>query len=139
MIGEDRLMHPSDEQLLQWKNRSEDNFVERKTVADTKDWLKTVVAFANSAPYDKCGVLYIGIRDDGSIEQAVNLDELQKTLRRRVDDAFPPITYSTRVLIEGGRDFLCGNRAGKSQSPALRRSGVRSPGFRNRDCIACAV
>ena len=100
-------MHPTDEQLLQWKNPSEDHFIERKTRSDAKDWVKTVVAFANSVPYDKNGVLYVGVRNDGSVEQPVNLDELQKTLRRRLDDVYPPVKYLTRVLCEEGQHFLC--------------------------------
>jgi hypothetical protein len=31
----------------------EDQFVERKTVGDSRDWTKTVVGFANSAPKGK--------------------------------------------------------------------------------------
>ena len=41
----------------------EDHFVERKTLGDSKDWLKTVVAFANSAPNGYPCVLYIGVKD----------------------------------------------------------------------------
>ena len=40
----------SDTELLAKMRRFEDHFVERKTANDKKDWLKTLVAFANSTP-----------------------------------------------------------------------------------------
>jgi hypothetical protein len=46
----------------------EDQFVERKVFSDSKDWLKTVVAFANSASVDYPCILYIGVRDTGEVE-----------------------------------------------------------------------
>jgi len=69
--------------LIRLKN-CEDAFVERKTAADSKDWLKTVVAFANSAPIGYPAVLFIGAKDDGTIESGpANLDTMQKTLRKK--------------------------------------------------------
>ena len=40
----------SDADLLARLKNFKDHFVERKTSGDKRDWLKTVVAFANSAP-----------------------------------------------------------------------------------------
>jgi Putative DNA-binding domain len=100
-------MHPSDDDLQRWRAPSEDNLVERKTVGDSKDWLKTVVAFANSAPLDRVAVLYIGVRDDGSVEGRSDLDGVQKTLRSKLAQAYPPIEYTTRALRDGDRPFLC--------------------------------
>jgi predicted HTH transcriptional regulator len=74
-------VHSSDEQLREWKNPSEDNFIERKTCADSRDWVKTVVGFANSTPLDRYAILYIGVRNDGSVENTTNLDSVQKKLR----------------------------------------------------------
>ena len=42
--------------------------VGRKTFKDERDWKKTAVAFANSAPVGLPAVLYIGVRDNGDIE-----------------------------------------------------------------------
>lgn len=44
-------------------------FVECKTAADKKDWLKTIVAFANSTPTGLTSVLFIGVTDDGKFEE----------------------------------------------------------------------
>lgn len=40
----------SDADLLSRLTAFEDSFVERKTIGDHKDWVKTAVAFANTAP-----------------------------------------------------------------------------------------
>jgi len=101
------LTHPTDAELLAWKAPSEDHFVERKVSSDTKDWAKTVVAFANSAPFERHGVLYIGVRDDGSIELGLNADSLQKNLNEKLKSIYPPVEYTTRVLSEGTQEFLC--------------------------------
>jgi hypothetical protein len=111
------MEHPTDEQLRQWKDPSEDHFIERKSSGDAKDWLKTVVAFANSAPLERCAVLYIGVRDNGTVEEAVNLDTVQKTLERRLAEAYPRIAYATRVLTEGVRQYLCVIVPGSPERP----------------------
>src|SRR5437870_2779131 len=110
-------MQPTDEQLHQWKNPAEDNFIERKTVGDAGDWVKTIVAFANSAPLDRCAVLYIGVRDDGSVENLGNLDSVQKTLRQKLHMVYPPVGYTTRVLTAGSQEFLCVLVPGSPQRP----------------------
>jgi hypothetical protein len=58
----------SDADLLARLKNFEDHFVERKTIGDQKDWKKTAVAFANSAPIGYPAVLYIGARENGQIE-----------------------------------------------------------------------
>jgi predicted HTH transcriptional regulator len=69
------MIELKDEGLLLRLRNFEDNFVERKTSADSKDWLKTVVAFANSTPVGYPAVLFIGVKDDGTPEErTVNLD-----------------------------------------------------------------
>ena len=92
----------TDTDLLLILKNCEDYFVERKTSGDSKDWLKTVVAFANSAPIGWPAVLYVGVKDGGEIEQDLNLDNLQKTLSKKLASAYPPIFYLTRVLEAGG-------------------------------------
>lgn len=81
--------------------------MERKSKGDSKDWLNTVVAFANTVPSDRCGVLYIGVRDDGSVEGADNWDSIQRKLEQKLSRAYPRINYWTRVLPEEDRSFLC--------------------------------
>jgi len=100
------MVELTDADLLLRLNNFEDNFIERKTSADHKDWLKTVVAFANSTPIGYPAVLYIGVKDDGTIEEAVNLDTVQKTFGKKLKDAQPPIFYQTKVLSLRDKPFL---------------------------------
>jgi predicted HTH transcriptional regulator len=83
----------SDADLLARLKNFEDHFVERKTSGDKKrDWLKTVVAFANSAPNGYPCVLYLGVKDNGEIEMPqVNLDGLQKSFNQEMKNAYPPV------------------------------------------------
>ena len=112
------MAHPTDEELRQLKGSTEDHFIERKTSSDAKDWLKTIVAFANSTPLGRFSVLYIGVRDDGTVERGgINLDTAQKTLERRLEEAYPRIPYTTRVLTEGTGDYLCVIVPGSAQRP----------------------
>ena len=101
------MVQLDDEELLLRLNNFEDNFVERKTSGDSKDWLKTVVAFANSTQIGYPAVLYIGVKDNGSPEdKPVNLDSLQKSFSKEISQAYPTIYYVTKTLNVGGRQVL---------------------------------
>jgi hypothetical protein len=77
----------TDIELLPRIGNFENHFVERKTTGDKKDWIKTVAAFANSAPDGYPCVLYLGVKDNGDIETPqANLDTLQKTFNREMDE-----------------------------------------------------
>ena len=90
---------PNDE-LISRLRKEEDNFVERKPLNTNRgDIRKTVVAFANSMPEGRTGVLFIGIRDDGRIEGVPNPDKLQMTVRKVCEqECYPSIQFSTEVL-----------------------------------------
>ncbi len=99
----------SDEDLLLRLANTEDSFIERKRFSDDREWLRTVVAFANSCPTGYPGVLFIGVYDNGAPEQPktpVNLDRLQKTLSERLNDAWPPIYSMTKIMRKDGQEFL---------------------------------
>ena len=100
------MVEISDGDILARLRNFEDNFVERKTSADKKGWLKTTVAFANSVPEGYPGILFIGVADDGSIEGTVDLETLQKTYNQIIDQAYPSIYALPRVLSEQGKQFL---------------------------------
>jgi predicted HTH transcriptional regulator len=101
------LVELNEQDLVARLKNFEDHFVERKTVKDEKDWLKTAVAFANSAPVGVPCVLYIGVRNNGEIETPqVNLDEVQKKFNVKLKKAFPPIPYIPKIINEAGRQAL---------------------------------
>jgi len=107
----------SDTDLISRLTNFEDHFVERKTSGDHSDWLKTVVAFANSTPIGYPAVLFIGVRDDGNPEGNINLDSLQKTFAQRMTLAYPPIYFRTKVLSLAGKQFLAVLVPGSSARP----------------------
>lgn len=97
----------TDQELLLRLRNFEDHFVERKSSGDKKkDWLKTVVAFANSVPVGYPAVLFIGVKNDGTIKGTANLDSLQKTFTDEINEAYPPIYYLPRVVESGGKQCL---------------------------------
>jgi hypothetical protein len=94
-------------ELLARMRRFEDHFVERKTASDRKDWLKTIVAFANSTPSGSTAVLFIGVTNSGEIEERQqNLDTIQKTLKKELEKAYPRINCISRVVEKDGREAL---------------------------------
>lgn len=108
----------SDADLLARMKNFEDHFVERKTCSDSKDWLKTVVAFANSAPIGYPCILYIGVRDCGEIEdRQADFDSLQKTLNRIMQNAYPRVAYLPRIITDGGKQALAVIVPGSSSGP----------------------
>jgi predicted HTH transcriptional regulator len=112
------MIELSDEELLLRLKNFEDNFVERKTSGDSKDWLKTIVAFANSTPVGYPAVLYIGVRNDGTPEEkTVDLDSLQRTFNEKVRDAYPPIYRLPKILDVRGKQVLAVIVPGSEQRP----------------------
>ena len=108
----------TDAELLLRLNNFEDSFVERKTASDQKDWIPTTVAFANSAPIGFPCVLFIGARNDGTIEStATNLDSLQKTYTRLLAETYPPIPTYSRIVAHGGRSCLAVVVFGSEERP----------------------
>jgi hypothetical protein len=103
----DSFVSLSDDDLLSRLVNFEDNFVERKSSGDKKsDWLKTAVAFANGVPVGYPAVLFLGVKDDGLIEGQANLDSLQKTVSEVLDDAYPPIYYTLKVVSKESKQCL---------------------------------
>jgi predicted HTH transcriptional regulator len=101
------VINLSDADLLARLKNFEDQFVERKTVSDGRDWLKTVVGFANSTPIDYPAVLYIGVRDDGTFEsKECDFDGIQKKFNREMQNIYPRAAYFPKIITEGGNQAL---------------------------------
>ncbi len=120
----------SDADILRRLDSSEDSFVEKKVFSDSKDVVKTCVAFANSCPVGgPPGILFYGVKDDGTIENSQdNLDPHQKTIRDKLSRVYPSFDYQTRILKKDGKSFLAilvpGSATGPHFSgPAYVREG----------------
>jgi hypothetical protein len=97
---------------------TEHTFVERKTTGDQKDWVKTVVAFANTLEPTQEAVLFIGVKDGGEIEdKPSNLDKLQMTLSEKTTSIYPPVYYTTKIIKNGDRECLAVIVPGSSTKP----------------------
>jgi predicted HTH transcriptional regulator len=121
----------SDQELVIRLGNFEDQFVERKTSRDTKGWLQTIVAFANSSPIRYPGILFIGVTDKGVPEDQTNLESLQKTVSQIVSAAYPPIYILPRILDVNGIQVLAVIVPGSENRPhfsakAFIREGTQS-------------
>ena len=82
--------------LLRLLHSTEHSYAERKTANDPRDWVKTIVAFANTLDPSQEGVLFVGATDAGQIEEKQNnLDKLQKTLSDKAAAIYPPVYFTT--------------------------------------------
>ncbi len=97
----------SEEELLRRLRDTEDQFVERKTQGDKKDWLLAAVALANSTPVGYPAILFIGVRNDGRLEPGpCNFESLQRSFSRELNKAYPPIYCLPRMLRQGQGECL---------------------------------
>jgi predicted HTH transcriptional regulator len=107
----------TDEELALRIVSTEDNYVERKTAGDNKRWIPALVAFANSAPIGFKCVLFIGAKDDGTIEPNLGLESLQKSFSERAAEVHPPIPYASKVFRRQDRECLAVIVPGSSDRP----------------------
>jgi hypothetical protein len=107
------------DELLSRLNNKEDSFTERKPQgANAYEFRKTIVAFANSLADNQTGLLFIGVRDDGTIAGVSGADSLQKTIRKICEmDCYPPIKLSCSVLAVGGKDVVAVEISASNQRP----------------------
>jgi hypothetical protein len=82
--------------------RPEDNFIERKPAGVNRAEIrKTLGAFANSVPEGQTAVLFIGIRDNGSLDPVAAPDTVQKTIADICSrDCYPAIVFRSTTLTE---------------------------------------
>lgn len=108
----------NEDDLLRLLHSTEHSYAERKTANDSRDWVKTIVAFANSLDPSQEGVLFIGATDTGEIEaKQSNLDKLQKTLSEKLQSIYPPVYSTTKILKEGDQECIAVIVPGSSAKP----------------------
>jgi len=106
MVSQTRL-ELSDQDILLRLTNTEDSTVERKTANDYRDCLKTAVAFSNSLPVDDPGIICVGVRDNGTVEDNINLESLQNKVSAEIRKVYPAIYPQMKALKDArGKDFL---------------------------------
>lgn len=123
----DQPLHLTDGELIARLTQIEDSFVERKSQSDKAGWLRTTVAFANSTPVGLPAVLFIGVNDDGTIEDGVNVERTMQTFSDFVaSHAWPPIFTIPRTITHGSRPCVAVIVPGSPEGPHFAgRSYVR--------------
>ena len=96
----------TDTDILNRLSNTEDSTVERKTANDYRDCLKTAVGFSNSLPIGDPAVVFIGVFDDGRIEDGNNPESLQRKVSAEIDKIYPAIYPQMKVLEKDGKKFL---------------------------------
>jgi hypothetical protein len=107
----------SERELLARLRNVEDPFVERKVDGDLKDCLKTAVAFANTLPNGVPGVLFIPVKNDGTVKTGIDLDSLQRKISEKLAEAYPPLKYFQRIIEAEGTPLIAVIVPGSSERP----------------------
>ena len=83
--------------------QAEDSLREKKVESDLKDLLKTMVAFANSVAPGDTAKIFIGERDDGTVQGVTDTDRIQKSVVKEAEKIYPEIYYRTEVYEREGK------------------------------------
>lgn len=105
--------------LLERLRDPEDQFVERKPAAAGKsDFKRSLVAFANSVPQNRTGILFVGVSDKGEVLGVEDSDRTQKDLRRLAEnECYPPIFIDLEVLTVAGKVVVAAQVTSSSERP----------------------
>jgi hypothetical protein len=86
--------------------QAEDSLREKKVESDLGDLLKTMVAFANSVAPGDTAKIFIGERDDGTVQGVKNTDNIQKSVVKEAEKIYPEIYYRTEVYEREGKQCV---------------------------------
>ena len=86
--------------------QAEDSLREKKVESDLKDLPKTLVAFANSVGPGDTAQIFIGEKDDGTVQGVKNTDNIQKSVKKEADEVYPEIYYRTEVYERDGKQCV---------------------------------
>lgn len=111
--------------------QAEDSLREKKVESDLKDLLKTLVAFANSVAPGDTAKIFIGEKDNGTVQGVRNPDSIQRAVVKEADRIYPPIYYRTEVYERDGKqcvrvDIKHNGQAPHFAGPAWVRQGSQT-------------
>jgi hypothetical protein len=97
---------------------TEDHFTERKSKSDKGGWLRTTVAFANSAPIGYPALLFVGVTDQGVITDNGKIEDLMKSYSDTISaNSYPPIYTMPRVFTHNGKSCIAVTIPGSAGRP----------------------
>lgn len=86
--------------------QAEDSLSEKKVESDLKDLLKTLVAFANSVAPGDTAKIFIGEKDDGTVQGVTNAESINQRVAKEAEKIYPPVYYRTEVYERDGKQCL---------------------------------
>lgn len=86
--------------------QAEDSLREKKVESDLKDLLKTMVAFANSVAPGATAKIFIGEKNDGTVQGVRDADSIQKRVVKEADKIYPEIYYHTEAYERDGKQCV---------------------------------
>lgn len=108
----------SDADLAARLTDTEDHFTERKAKNDKGGWIRTTVAFANSAPIGYPAILFVGVLDDGTITDNGKIEDLVKSYSDTISNGcYPPIYTMPQVFTHSGKSCVVVTIPGSEQRP----------------------
>jgi predicted HTH transcriptional regulator len=96
----------NDSDILQKLTNTEDAAVERKVRSDYRDCKKTAVAFANSLPVADPGIIFVGVYDNGTVENDESTEKLQMKISQEIDEIYPPVFPQVLTREKDGKKFI---------------------------------
>ena len=110
---------PDPSELLARLRDNEDQFTERKPEgAGGSAFKKALVAFANTLPPNRTGILFIGISDTGDILGVADPNQLQRTLRKLAEnDCYPPIYVDLAIVSADGKQVVAAVVSSSARRP----------------------
>lgn len=131
------MIELSDHDILLRLRNTEDSTVERKTANDYRDCLKTAVAFSNSLPVDDPGIIFVGVRNDGTVEDNNNIESLQKKVSAEIAKVYPPIYPQMKAMKDGhGKEFLTVIARGSAERPHFSGPSYIRDGTQTKEASA---
>jgi hypothetical protein len=128
------MVELSDQDILLRLTNVEDSTVERKTAGDYRDCLKTAVAFSNSLPLNDPGIIFIGVGNDGTVQENLNLEMLQKNISKELSKIYPAIQPQIKVMTHtSGRQFLAAIVRGSGAGPHFAGPSYIRDGTQTKD------
>jgi Putative DNA-binding domain len=129
------IMTLTDADILARLTAVEDGTVERKTFSDNRDWIKAAVAFSNSLENDQPGVLFVGVYNDGRVQDqgTTNFEDLQKKISGELGNIFPPIYPTILVRDKDGKRFIAVIVYGSEHRPHFAGKSFVRDGTQTKD------
>jgi hypothetical protein len=126
-------MIPSDDDLRARLVDFEDSFVERKSSTDKGGWLRSVVAFANTAPVNYPAVLFIGADNDGKIPSDVDDNTCKSFSDFILKHVYPTVYTCPHFLTVGGKTCLAVIVPGSPNRPHFAGKAFIRDGTQTRE------